>query len=56
VLEIIEMPGRARCKACGAEILLERAWGVCACGGDDLEWVAAREESCACGEMEGGDV
>jgi hydrogenase nickel incorporation protein HypA/HybF len=52
VLEIIEMPGRARCKACGAEILLDRAWGVCTCGGNDLEWVAGAGEELRVREME----
>jgi hydrogenase nickel incorporation protein HypA/HybF len=42
-LEIIETPGRARCRACGAEVLLEKPFGRCGCGGSDLEWLAGEE-------------
>jgi hydrogenase nickel incorporation protein HypA/HybF len=42
-LEILETPGRARCRACGALVLLERPLGYCACGGSDLEWLAGEE-------------
>jgi hydrogenase nickel incorporation protein HypA/HybF len=42
-LEIIETPGRARCRACSAEIMLERPFGRCACGGSDLEWLSGEE-------------
>jgi hydrogenase nickel incorporation protein HypA/HybF len=42
-LEIVETPGRARCRACGAELALDRPFGRCACGGTDLEWLAGEE-------------
>ena len=42
-LEIIETPGRARCLACGGEVILERPFGRCGCGGSDLEWLAGEE-------------
>src|SRR5438105_1878737 len=42
-LEIIETPGRARCRACGGELLLEKPFGRCACGGSDLDWLAGEE-------------
>ena len=42
-LEIIEVPGRARCRGCGAELALERPFGRCACGGSDLEWLSGEE-------------
>ncbi|HZS40078.1 MAG TPA: hydrogenase maturation nickel metallochaperone HypA [Polyangia bacterium] len=42
-LDIIETPGRARCRACGAELALDRPFGRCACGGTDLEWLAGEE-------------
>ena len=42
-LEIIETPGRARCKACGGEVALDRPFGRCACGNTDLEWLAGDE-------------
>ncbi|HXG13005.1 MAG TPA: hydrogenase maturation nickel metallochaperone HypA [Gemmataceae bacterium] len=43
VLEIIETPGRARCRACGAEVILEQPFGVCGCGNTDLEWLSGEE-------------
>jgi hydrogenase nickel incorporation protein HypA/HybF len=43
VLEIIETPGRARCRACGTEVVLERPFGFCDCGGTDLEWLSGEE-------------
>jgi hydrogenase nickel incorporation protein HypA/HybF len=42
-LEIIEIPGRASCRACGTEILLEQPFGCCSCGGIDLDWLAGNE-------------
>jgi hydrogenase nickel incorporation protein HypA/HybF len=42
-LEIIEIPGRARCRACEGEVMLERPFGRCECGGCDLEWLAGEE-------------
>jgi hydrogenase nickel incorporation protein HypA/HybF len=42
-LEIREIPGRARCRACDAEVMLERPFGRCECGGSDLEWLAGEE-------------
>ena len=42
-LEIIETPGRARCRACGAGLTLDRPFGRCACGGSDLEWLSGEE-------------
>ena len=39
-LEILESPGRARCRPCDVEQDLSSPWGTCAsCGGADLEWV-----------------
>jgi hydrogenase nickel incorporation protein HypA/HybF len=43
VLEVIEIPGRARCRACGGEVALDRAFGQCCCGNTDLEWLAGDE-------------
>jgi hydrogenase nickel incorporation protein HypA/HybF len=42
-LEIVEPPGLARCRACGAELELERPFGRCVCGGTDLEWLRGEE-------------
>lgn len=44
-LEIREIPGRARCRACNAEVLLERPFGRCGCGNTDLEWLSGEELS-----------
>ena len=43
VLEIVEPPGRARCQACGGEVVLERPFGRCRCGSSDLEWISGEE-------------
>jgi hydrogenase nickel incorporation protein HypA/HybF len=42
-LVILEPPGLARCRACAAEVALERPFGVCACGSSDLEWLSGEE-------------
>jgi hydrogenase nickel incorporation protein HypA/HybF len=43
VLDILETPGRARCRACGAEILLEEPFGRCGCGCSDLDWLSGEQ-------------
>jgi hydrogenase nickel incorporation protein HypA/HybF len=42
-LEIREIPGLARCKACGADVALERAFERCVCGNSDLDWITGEE-------------
>lgn len=42
-IEIRETPGRARCRACGAEVELTQPFGRCACGQTDLEWLSGEE-------------
>ena len=42
-LEIVEVPGRAVCRACGAETALAQPYGRCACGSADLRLVAGEE-------------
>jgi hydrogenase nickel incorporation protein HypA/HybF len=42
-LVIIETPGRARCRACGGEVCLERPFGRCDCGSTDLDWLSGEE-------------
>ncbi|MBV8407638.1 MAG: hydrogenase maturation nickel metallochaperone HypA [Alphaproteobacteria bacterium] len=32
-LDIVEIPGRATCDACGGSVALSSPYGVCACGG-----------------------
>ena len=43
LLEILETPGRARCRQCGIELLLEQPFGRCDCGNTDLEWLSGEE-------------
>jgi hydrogenase nickel incorporation protein HypA/HybF len=42
-LDIVETPGRARCRVCENELELADAWGSCTCGALDLEWLAGTE-------------
>jgi hydrogenase nickel incorporation protein HypA/HybF len=42
-LEIIETTGLARCRACDANVRLDRPFGRCACGESDLEWLSGDE-------------
>jgi hydrogenase nickel incorporation protein HypA/HybF len=42
-LEILEVPGRARCRECGAEAELPDPLALCACGSADLELLAGME-------------
>ncbi len=42
-LEIVEVPGIARCRACGGQVELSRPFGRCECGNSDLEWLSGEE-------------
>ncbi|MEP7121196.1 MAG: hydrogenase maturation nickel metallochaperone HypA [Byssovorax sp.] len=42
-LQIVEPPGVARCRACGAEFEIERPFARCGCGGTDLDWLSGEE-------------
>jgi hydrogenase nickel incorporation protein HypA/HybF len=42
-LEIVDVPGRARCGGCGAEVAMESFLALCACGSAALEVVAGQE-------------
>lgn len=42
-LDIIETPGRARCRDCGGEVALTQLFGRCDCGSVNLELVAGEE-------------
>jgi hydrogenase nickel incorporation protein HypA/HybF len=42
-LEIIEIPGRARCERCGTELDITSYVDVCACGGMNLRVLAGEE-------------
>ena len=43
VLEIIETPGRAMCRACGGDVTLVGLVGSCGCGSTDLRVIAGEE-------------
>ena len=42
-LEIREKNGLARCRNCGVDVLLDRPFGRCTCGSNDLEWLHGEE-------------
>ncbi|MBD2773905.1 hydrogenase maturation nickel metallochaperone HypA [Iningainema tapete] len=42
-LEILETPGLAKCRQCGAEITLEKPFGICNCGSKHLDLIAGQE-------------
>ncbi|MFM0336709.1 hydrogenase maturation nickel metallochaperone HypA [Paraburkholderia fungorum] len=42
-LEIVEMPGQARCLACGATLEVDVPFGQCGCGSDDLELISGQQ-------------
>ncbi|MBU7585406.1 MAG: hydrogenase maturation nickel metallochaperone HypA [Nostoc sp. TH1S01] len=43
LLEIIEIPGLAKCRQCGAEIALEKPFGICTCGNVQLDLINGEE-------------
>ena len=43
VLEIDEVQGRARCRSCGSELLVDSLLDLCTCGTADLELLAGQE-------------
>jgi hydrogenase nickel incorporation protein HypA/HybF len=42
-LEIVELPGRARCRACGSLVELPDLLALCRCGSANLELLSGRE-------------
>lgn len=42
-LEILEIPGLAKCRQCGAEISLEKPFGICNCGSVQLDLITGEE-------------
>ncbi len=42
-LEILEIQGRGRCRACGETLILSALVGRCECGSNDLEIIAGEE-------------
>jgi len=51
-LDIIEIPGRARCQDCGAEVALAEVYGHCGCGSRRLERLAGQELNIKSMELE----
>jgi hydrogenase nickel incorporation protein HypA/HybF len=42
-LDIVEVPGRARCRDCACEMEISRPVARCACGSIALDWLAGEE-------------
>jgi hydrogenase nickel incorporation protein HypA/HybF len=42
-LDIIVVPGRGRCRACGNEQALDQPLGLCPCGKTEFDWLAGEE-------------
>ena len=42
-LVLDEVPGRARCRTCDAEVAMRSVYGQCGCGGRDLELRSGHE-------------
>ncbi|MCW5312648.1 hydrogenase maturation nickel metallochaperone HypA [Nostoc sp. KVJ3] len=42
-LEILEIPGLAKCRQCGAEIYLDKPFGICSCGSVQLDLITGEE-------------
>jgi hydrogenase nickel incorporation protein HypA/HybF len=42
-LDIVEIPGRARCLDCGSDIVLTEIFGRCGCGSRRLERISGEE-------------
>ncbi|ODT99035.1 MAG: hydrogenase maturation nickel metallochaperone HypA [Planctomycetes bacterium SCN 63-9] len=42
-LVIHEIPGKAHCPECGADLSFDRPFGRCDCGNCELEWFAGEE-------------
>lgn len=51
-LDIIEIPGKARCLACGDEIALNDLFGRCTCGSRQLERLVGEELNIKSMELE----
>ncbi|MEH2113144.1 hydrogenase maturation nickel metallochaperone HypA [Nostoc sp.] len=42
-LEILEIPGLAKCRQCGAEISVDKPFGICNCGSVQLDLISGEE-------------
>ncbi|MBE9005691.1 hydrogenase maturation nickel metallochaperone HypA [Fortiea sp. LEGE XX443] len=43
ILEIIEIPGLARCRQCGDEFAVDKPFGICNCGSVQLDLITGEE-------------
>ncbi|MFM2063954.1 MAG: Hydrogenase/urease nickel incorporation protein HypA [Cyanobacteriota bacterium] len=43
LLEIIEIPGMARCRQCGATFYVDKPFGICECGSVELDLITGQE-------------
>jgi len=51
-LDIVEIPGRARCRDCGSELMLADMFDRCGCGSRSLERLAGQELNIKSMELE----
>jgi hydrogenase nickel incorporation protein HypA/HybF len=42
-LEIVQPPGRAKCRKCGAEFDMDAVFARCVCGSSDVDWLSGEE-------------
>jgi len=42
-LEIIEVPGMAKCRECGITFTLDKPFGICQCGSVELDLITGEE-------------
>lgn len=50
-LDIVEVPGRGRCRACGNEQALDQPFGLCPCGKTEFDWLSGEELRVRCVEV-----
>jgi hydrogenase nickel incorporation protein HypA/HybF len=43
ILEIIEIPGLAKCRQCGVEFAIDKPFGICTCDSVQLDLIAGEE-------------
>ena len=43
ILEILEIPGMAKCRECGTNFYVEKPFGICECGSIKLDIIAGEE-------------
>lgn len=43
VLEIVEIPGMAKCRQCGHQFYVDKPFGICECGSVELDLITGQE-------------